>query len=201
MIVDSHSKGDPALFRTLQDLELAFNALPASPADHGRVALIVNRVEAGRRETPVRVLLTPDGGVPGDTWGRQTERDLDEQICVVQVAVARLVANEQPLTLFGDSLFLELDLSTENLPTGSRVRVGGAMLEVTPKPHNGCWKFRARFGNGALRFVSKPELRHRNLRGIYMRVVEAGDAGPGDTVEVIMRGCDEMSAANNSLRT
>jgi MOSC domain-containing protein YiiM len=66
--------------------------------------------------------------------------------------------------------------------------VGAAILEVTPKPHNGCRKFLGRFGNGALRFVSKPELRHRNLRGIYLRVIEAGDAGPGDPVEVIRRG-------------
>jgi len=90
--------------------------------------------------------------------------------------------------LFGDNLFLDLDLSVDNLPLGSRVRVGGATLEVTPKPHIGCRKFQARFGPDALRFVSKPALRHRNLRGIYMRVFEAGDAGPGDAVEVLARG-------------
>ena len=106
------------------------------------------------------------------------------QIAVMQADVAELVANGQPLTLFGDSLFLALDLSTPNLPAGSRVRVGGAVLEVTPVPHNGCRKFQGRFGQDALRLVSMKELRHRNLRGIYMRVVEPGEAGPGDAVEV-----------------
>jgi hypothetical protein len=67
------------------------------------------------------------------------------------------------------------------------VRVGGAILEVTPTAHNGCGKFRERFGDDALRFVSKRELRHRNLRGIYMRVLEAGEVGNGESVQVIFR--------------
>ena len=109
------------------------------------------------------------------------------QIAVMQTAVAELIANGQTLTLFGDNLFLELDLSAANLPAGSRLRVGGAVLEVTPMPHNGCRKFQARFGQDALRFVSVMQLRHRNLRGIYMRVVEPGDVQPGDAVEVLAR--------------
>jgi MOSC domain-containing protein YiiM len=106
----------------------------------------------------------------------------------MQLDVARLIANGQPLTLFGDNLLVDLDISTGNLPIGSRVRVGSALLEVTPKPHNGCRKFLARFGPEALRFVATPDLRHRNLRGIYMCVVEEGDVGPGDSMEVITRG-------------
>jgi MOSC domain-containing protein YiiM len=111
----------------------------------------------------------------------------EAELTVMQVELARLIANGQPLTVFGDNLFLEMDLSAENLPVGSRVRIGGSILEVTAKPHNGCRKFAARFGHDALRLVSKPELRHRNLRGIYMRVVEAGEAALGDAVEVLSR--------------
>jgi MOSC domain-containing protein YiiM len=185
--VDSSSVGDPARYPTLEHLEQSLAALPDAPRDRGRVALLVSRGGGGWRETPGRARLAPDTGVPGDAWGRQMEPSPEAQITVMQIAVAELIANGQPLTLFGDNLFLDLDLSAANLPTGSWVRVGGATLEVTPKPHNGCQKFRARFGPEALRFVSQPETRHRNLRGIYMRVVQPGEVAPGDPVEVLER--------------
>ena len=85
------------------------------------------------------------------------------------------------------ALLLDLDLSLANLPIGSTLRIGAARLEVTPKPHNGCVKFRRRFGADALRFVSAPPLRALNLRGIYLRVVEEGEAAVGDPVVVVSR--------------
>jgi MOSC domain-containing protein YiiM len=185
--IDSNSVGDPAQYHKLDHLERALAALPSTPKNVGRVVLIVSRCEGGRRETPDRTQLASDVGVPGDAWGRRQEPTPDGQIAVMQRDVAELIANGQPLMLFGDNLFLELDLSRTNLPPGSRVRVGNATLEVTPKPHDGCHKFRARFGSDALRFVSQSDLRHRNLRGIYMRVVEGGAVAPGDPVEVVAR--------------
>jgi MOSC domain-containing protein YiiM len=184
-IVDSDSVGDPSRFLSLGDLERELHELARLPTDKGRVALIVRRGAGGRREVLDRVEVTADAGVTGDAWGRRPQRDPEMQIAVMQTDVAKLVANGQPLTLFGDNLILELDLSASNLPAGTRLRVGSALLEVTPFPHNGCKKFQARFGPDALRFVSMKELRHRNLRGIYMRVVEAGEVRPGDSAEVL----------------
>ena len=187
MTVNSDSVGDPDRFVALAALQRAHDSLPLAPAHEGRVALIVRRRERGRRELPERLELTPEGGVPGDAWIERAAPDPAGQIAVIQADVAKLIANGQPLELFGDNLFLELDLSLANLPPGSRLRVGGALLEVTPKAHNGCRKFRARFGADALQFVAAPERRHRNLRGIYMRVREAGEVGVGDSVQVIAR--------------
>jgi len=184
--VDSSSVGDPIRYRKLVELERGLEALRA-PKESGRVAMIVCRRDGGRREDPDRVRLACDGGVPGDAWGRQSTPHLEKALTVMQIDVAELIANGQSLALFGDNLFLDLDLSRDNLPTGSRVRVGEALLEVTPMPHNGCLKFRARFGPDALWFVSQPELRHRNLRGIYMRTVEEGEVAAGDPAEVISR--------------
>jgi hypothetical protein len=186
--VDSNTQGDPQRFMPLAELERRFALLPSSPQDQGRVILLVSKAGGGLRQTPRKVQLAPGVGMPGDARGRDPELDEASQLAVMQRDVAELVANGQPLTLFGDNLFLDLDLSTQNLPAGSRLRVGQALLEVTPLPHNGCVKFRGRFGDNALRFVSKEELRHRNLRGIYMRVVEAGEVVLGDMVEVISRG-------------
>jgi MOSC domain-containing protein YiiM len=149
--------------------------------------MLVTREHEGRRVELRRALVTVADGMPGDAWARRTPTKPEAQLAVVQHDVATLIANGQSLALFGDNLFLDLDLSAANLPIGSRVRAGAALLEVTPKAHNGCRKFHARFGNDALRFVSEPERRHRNLRGIYLRVVEEGEVAVGDVVEVVAR--------------
>lgn len=191
--IDSTSVGDPARFLTVAHLERGLAAYGHGPRDGGRVVLIVRKADGGRRETPERVTLTPELGVPGDAWGRWRSPDPETQLAVMERGVAELIANGQPLELFGDNLVLELDLSRENLPIGTRLRVGRATLEATPKPHTGCKKFHARFGADALRFVSRPDLRQRNLRGVYLRVVEAGEVAVGDPVAMISR-----SAPNGS---
>lgn len=179
--------GDPARFLALNALERKLASLERAPLDMGRVALLVKRPGEGLREILERVLLVPGEGIPGDRWRLKPYLDPTTQIAVMQRNVAELIANGQPLSLFGDNLFLELDLSVDNLPVGSRLRVGGAILEVTPTAHTPCGKFRVRFGEDAVRFVSKAELGPRRLRGVYMRAVERGEMRTGDRVEVISR--------------
>ena len=197
-MIDSGSVGDPGRFQSLDDLEAQFAAMPRAPLDTGTVRLLVARAAGGRREILLRASLTPTSGVPGDAWGRQRHPAPETQLAVMQFTVAELVANGQPLPLFGDNLFLELDLSSQNLPPGSRLRAGTSTLEVTPEPHDGCRKFRARFGDAALRFVSKRERRHLNLRGVYMRVVEAGEVAEGYRVDVISRAASSSSGRTQS---
>ena len=187
MVVDSNSVGDPARFLTLAELKAGLHAMGRARRDDGRVALLLRRGNGGAREVLERARLTPEAGIPADAWERSAKKNPQMQIATMQPRVAELIANGQPLTLFGDCLFLDLDLSTANLPVGSQLAVGGATLEVTPHPHNGCRKFLARFGADALRFVSMPELRDRNLRGIYLSVVVAGDVSAGDGVCVLSR--------------
>src|SRR5262245_9536968 len=197
MTVTSASVGDPGRFATFEHLRRTLDALPSAPTCDGRVVLIVSRRALGRREAPGRVQLTPAMAVPGSAWINRGRPDPPAQIAVMQADVAALIANGQPLELFGDNLFLELDLSVENVPPGSRLRVGSATVEVTPKAHNGCRKFQARFSGDALRFVSQPHLRHRNLRGIYMRVLDSGEVAVGDPVEVLSRNRDTSGCADH----
>jgi len=175
------------------ELEARLRALPGAPKDSGRLALIVCRSAEGVRETPERLHLSAEDGVPGDSWGRRTPRRAESQLAVMRHDVAELIANGQPLTTFGDNLFVDLDISAANLPVGSRLRVGGAIVEVTPLPHDGCAKFKGRFGPDALRFVNAKPTRDQNLRGIYWRVVESGEVAVGAPIQVLARSQEGKS--------
>jgi hypothetical protein len=181
------ASGDPARHLDTAALEAGLRALPPAPKDAGRLTFIVRRPTKDAREVLPRARLSPEAGLPGDNWSHKLAPDPTAQLTVMQTGVAELIANGQSLALFGDNLFVDLDLSVANLPVGSRLRVGGAVVEVTPMPHDGCSKFNARFGNDALRFVNTKPTRSLNLRGIYWRVIEAGDIEVGSPVQVISR--------------
>lgn len=171
---------------SLAELDAGLRALPPAPRERGSLALILSRAADGTRATPRRVSLDRELGVPGDAWSRlPAPRNLDMQLAVMNRDVAALIAAGQPLTTFGDNLYVDLDLSAANLPPGTRLRLGGALLETTAFPHNGCAKFNARFGNDALRLVQRKQTRHQNYRGVYWRVVEPGEIAVGDAIEVL----------------
>ena len=176
-------EGDAAHHRSLDELEAGERALPDAPKRAGRVALIVRRRADGVRETPESTTLTPEDGLPGDGWGRRPPRDPEAQLAVMRFGLAEFIANGQPLTLFGDNLFVDLDISAANMPVGLRIRLGDAVVEVSPKPHTGCHKFKQRFGADALQFLNAQPAQNR--RGIYWRVVEAGEASVGAAIEVV----------------
>jgi hypothetical protein len=184
---DETPRSDPARHLDADALAAGALALAAAPRDAGRLALIVRRLASGARETPPEVRLSLDEGVPGDAWSRRPPRKPEAQLAVMRRDVAELLANGQPLTLFGDQLFVELDVSAPNLPPGTRLRVGEALVEMTAEPHDGCRKFRERFGADALRFVQAKPTRDRNFRGVYWRIVEPGVARVGDAIRVVAR--------------
>jgi MOSC domain-containing protein YiiM len=180
-------RGDASRHRPADEIEQAFRALAPAPKGEGRVALIVARRRDGVRETPERARLTVDGGVPGDRWARHQRHKPEAQLAVIRRDVAELLAHGQPISTAGDNLYVDLDLSAANLPAGTRLRVGEALVEMTTEPHDGCLKFKGRFGADALRFVSQKTLRDQNLRGVYWRVVEDGNVAVGDPIRVLSR--------------
>ena len=166
--------------RGYDELERLWRASPPPPRDRGTVRLICLRLGGGVHACPARVRLTPEGGVEGDRWKGSQEL----QVTLMNVRAAELVAAEHaPLHAAGDNFLVDLDLSAEALPAGTRLRLGSALLEVSKKPHTGCSKFNARFGPDALRWVNADD--RRRLRGVNCRVVGAGDVALGDAVEIV----------------
>jgi hypothetical protein len=180
-------RGDPSRHLDRATLEASIAALRA-PLDEGSVALMVARGPAGERHLPDEAVLTVEGGMPGDRWASQTKYGPDYQLATARADFARLIANGQALELHGDNLFLELDLSTGNLPPGTLLRAGEALLRVTPVAHDGCKKWVQRFGLCPMQLNLHPAYRALHVRGIYLRVVEEGRVRVGDRVRVVSRG-------------
>jgi MOSC domain-containing protein YiiM len=98
-----------------------------------------------------------------------------------------LVAQDQKRwSLAGDQLYIDMDLSDANLPPGTRLMIGSAVIEVSAIPHTGCKKFSSRFGVDAMKFVNSPEGKRLHLRGINTRVVQAGIIRVGDVVRKVL---------------
>jgi hypothetical protein len=171
-------------------LEDGLSEVERSPADSGRVALIVRRPAVDEREVLELGELDPACGLVGDTWNARTSTRTpdgtphpDMQLNVINARFSALIAGcEERQALAGDQLHLDLDLSEANLPPGTRLALGSAVIEVTEQPHTGCAKFSARFGAEALRFVNSPVGRSLRLRGLNARVVVPGQVRAGDTV-------------------
>jgi tRNA (Thr-GGU) A37 N-methylase len=161
-----------------------------SPADNGRLELIVRRPDTGEREVLETGDLDPEVGLVGDNWlsrGSRSSADgtaeLDAQLNIMNSRCALLVASSADrIALAGDQLFVDLDLSPTNLPAGTRLKIGSAVIEVTAKPHTGCAKFTRRFGLAAHRWINGRVGKEIRLRGICAKVVEAGAITIGDQI-------------------
>ena len=173
------------------DLEAGLEQIRNSPKNQSVLDMIVSRPEEDAREVMELADLDVVVGLVGDTWqDRPSARSgdgkahPDMQITLMNSRVADLVAQSKDRwPLSGDQLFADLDLSKTNVPPGTRISVGKAVLEATDQPHTGCKKFASRFGVDALKFISSPATEVLQLRGINLKVVEGGEIKPGDIVK------------------
>jgi hypothetical protein len=178
---------------TVEELHDGLAAIRESPADQGVLELIVRRPGVGEREVLGEGQLDMREGLVGDNWRhRGSTRTADGQahpemqINIMNARVAALVSQDADRwALAGDQLFVDLDLSAANVPPGTRLAIGSAVLEATREPHTGCKKFVARFGLDAMKFVNSPVGRDLQLRGINAKVVKSGVIRVGDVVSKI----------------
>ena len=180
--------------KLITELEVGMAQLLEAPQDRGNLELIVIRPTKEQRQILDEAWLSPEAGVQGDNWAKGCWKSLpdgrpdpDVQVTIMSARLARLVMGEDKShwALAGDQLIADLDLSEGNLPVGQRLVLGDAVLEITSVPHRGCAKYRARFGDEALRFINTDEGRRMNLRGIYAKILQAGRVRVGDVLKKV----------------
>jgi hypothetical protein len=178
---------------TISELEAGLDEIRRAPKDQGILELIVRRPGVNNREILTEGELRLDEGLVGDSWKRRRSSSTPDgspnplmQLNIMSSRVIALVAPDRNRwQLAGDQLFLDMDLSAENLPAGTWLSLGSTVIEVTPPPHLGCQKFVARFGLEAMRFVNSPLGKQLHLRGINAKVVQAGMIRVGDVARKI----------------
>ena len=181
---------DITLHPSIAELEDRIEYIRQSPKDQGVLKMIVRRPRDDEREIVREAELSLEEGLLGDNWKIRGSKHMPDgsanpqaQITVMNARLIEMVAQrEERWPLAGDQLYVDLDLSDENLSPGTRLAIGSAVIEVSAVPHTGCRKFSDRFGSEALKFVNSPEGKQLHLRGINTRVVQAGTIRVGDAV-------------------
>lgn len=173
-----------------EQLEAGLDEIVVAPSSDGVLRSIVRRPEVEEREMIEEAKLDLECGIVGDNWAVKPTSKTGEpnplaQITVMSARAAALFSDSdrpEDWAPAGDQLYIDLDIGIENLPPGSRLAVGEAVLEVTEEPHLGCGKFVRRFGVDALKLVNSDRGRELRLRGLNARVVEPGRISTGDPV-------------------
>jgi len=176
--------------RSADELEAGLDEIRRSPTDRGTIELIVRRPAEDEREELDEGALDLEEGLVGDMWRRRGSRRMPDgsanpeaQVTLMNARAIELIAGgRERWPLAGDQLYVDFHLGVDNLPAGTRLAVGSAVLEITAEPHTGCAKFSARFGSDALRFVNGAAGRPLRLRGVNARVVQPGTVARGDTI-------------------
>jgi len=176
-----------------EELEAGLERILGSPNDKGSLEMIVRRPSVDAREVLKVGELDVDEVLLGDNWKARGSHMTNDgashpemQLNLMNARVANLVAQtRERWPLAGDQLYVDLNLDPKNLPTGTRLRLGGAEIEVTGIPHLGCSKFVARFGRDAMLFVNSRRGKCLNLRGINARVVTGGRIATGGVLKKI----------------
>lgn len=176
---------------TTAELEAGLATIAQAPKESGVLELIVRRPQSEAREVLTEGQLDLVEGLVGDNWRtRGSSRTADGsshpdmQLNIMNARAIDLIAQDKERwQLAGDQLFLDMDISTENLPPGTQLAIGSAIIEVTPEPHTGCKKFVARFGLDAMLFVNSPVGKTLRLRGLNAKVVQPGVIRVGDVAK------------------
>jgi hypothetical protein len=178
----------------VEELEAGLDEILQSPTNTGAVKMIVRRPDVDEREVLEEAKLDVAEGLIGDNWelrGSPATHDgsahPEMQLNLMNSRVIALVATcMERWSLAGDQLYVDLDLSKSNVPAGTQLEIGSAVIEVTGMPHLGCKKFAARFGVEATKFVNSHRGKELGLRGVNAKIVKPGAVRVGDRVRKML---------------
>jgi len=182
---------DDSTHLTALELESALADALTSPSDRGTLQAIIVRPQEGARQSLAEAELSAERGIHGDRWHFDHWRRLPDgssdpqaQVSFMNSRVLQTIAgSEDAMSLAGDNLLVDLDLSAENLPAGTQLKIGAqVVIEISAEKHTGCWKFSQRYGADAKKFVNHPDRKRLHLRGRYGRIIEGGTIQVGDII-------------------
>ena len=131
---------------TTAELDVGLDHIRQAPKDTGILELIVRRPLTEEREILEEGELDLVEGLVGDNWGPRGSSMTDDgdahpemQLNIMNTrAIAHIAQDKDRWQLAGDQLFIDMDISEHNMPPGTRLSLGTAIIEVTAIPHNGC---------------------------------------------------------------
>lgn len=176
--------------KTLNYLLDGLTHIKKSPKTKGDLQLIVRRPDVDQRELLKSAEINTDEGLIGDDWKARNKLKAHlrlnngyDQITIMNSRVIeRIAGSPEHWPPAGDQLYVDFDLSRNNLPPGTQLKLGSVILEVSKKDHTGCKKFIQRFGRDAFNFVNSAEGKQLCLRGINTRVIRSGSVKLGDSI-------------------
>jgi hypothetical protein len=146
---------------TAEELDAALPSVLAAPRDAGIVRMLCTRPKPNTRSFPEVLTLTRSKGVSDDYHQWQPWLELPD-------------GSPDPR--------IEVSLADTDLPVGTRLSVGTAILRVSDVPNDGCAKWRVRCGRPAYNWIIKPDHLKLRLRGLYALIEQDGEVRLGDTL-------------------
>ncbi|MDQ1900726.1 hypothetical protein RAH32_09770 [Paracoccus sp. WLY502] len=175
---------------TASDLARALPHVLAAPKDDARADCLCFRPGFNQRSFPGRLVMTRADGIPGERWGKAPWLKLPDgspdpriQVSILPRRVMDAVWLDRENTPHpGDTIICDLDTSEANLPAGTLLQAGTAVLRVSDVFNDGCVKWKVRYGQAAKDWITAPGHPELRLRGILCSVERDGDVHLGDPI-------------------
>ena len=175
------------------DLLAALPHVLAAPKTDAAIAMLCFRPGFGLRSFPGSLSMTRAGGIAGERWLTHPWLKLPDgspdpriQVSILPSRVLDLVWRDRVGTVHpGDPIVADLNMTEANLPPGTLLQVGTAILRVSDEPNDGCVKWKARYGGAAMDWITAPENSALRLRGVLCSIEQDGKVRAADRIMVL----------------